>query len=387
MYHRVVLTAGTSAFAPGNLGLWAREQKIFEIQGRDFKIPEGISEEEAFQQWAIAFHQAPLADQSRERISAEISALNALQKMSRLGKKPHITLIHTQTLDGRAAAELVAFAAQELYREAQVELRSVELDANRPQGMRAGLGAFMQEVARALEAGEQRTTCFIPIGGYKVMTSLGYLAGAYLGYSTTYLHEDQQRLHIVPPVPIQIDEEALKPLASLIRRVVWASPPLEDFNDEERQAFEEHPHIFYEFEPGHIGLSPFGEFLRERPRLRPFIGPQVYVSKDLLELCKRESMSISELIKDLLNAQRSEGRYRETLYHERGWIDDADFHLYKKRRSTIRFAWRYEETLDRLYLKKIWLKEYDTYKRDVDNGALKNEPNEWLDLTELLSSP
>lgn len=156
------------------------------------------------------------------------------------------------------------------------------------------------------------------------MKRLGYLAGAYLGYPTTYLHEDQQRLHIIPSVPIQIDDEVLKGLAPLIRRVAWASPSLQSFKLGERQLMEEHPHLFYEFEPGYMGLSSFGEFLRERPELRPFIGSQIYVASDQRPICKRKASLLGELI---------------------------------------------------------------AYKREVDGGILKGKPSAWSDLSELLSAP
>ena len=66
---------------------------------------------------------------------------------------------------------------------------------------------FMGNLGLALAEGDPTSTCFASIGGYKVMTSLGYLVGSFLHYPTAYLHEEHQVLIEIPPMPLDINEE------------------------------------------------------------------------------------------------------------------------------------------------------------------------------------
>ncbi|MBU0553632.1 putative CRISPR-associated protein [Myxococcota bacterium] len=385
MYHRIVLTAGTSALSMANLGEWIKSTNAFKHEARTIYPQEGQDEDTALKRWSSLVKKAPFNDPMR--ISAETSALNALQKHKKLANAPQIVLIHTKTFDGKVAAEIIEAALKQLYN-ATVERRAVHLDANREEGMTADLGAFIKEVADALREGDPRTTCFAPLGGYKVMTSLGYLAGAFMGYPTTYVHEEQQRLHVIPTLPIHIDKEALKALAPLIRNVLWTLPLRATLDKAKQKQLDEHSYLFYETE-GHVGLSPFGEFLRTESEYRPIIGPRISVSKTLQKLSAYDLKWVSDHLERLLILMRNPINQEGLLHHEASFrtATRPDFHLYKAQAHGQRFfraAWRYNEADDHLYVKEIWMNDHNAYEREVQHGALSGEPSEWLNLTDLL---
>ena len=153
------------------------------------------------------------------RVSAEFSLLHALQKEDRLSENAQVTLVHTDTLGGCAAA---LFLEKILARDfgADMRLKKVEdIDTSNRRRLRRSLGGFMSVIADALYGHDTTYTCFAPIGGFKMMTYLAYLAGAYLGFPTAYLHEDDQQLHEVPAVPIRISADELQAIAPILKRI------------------------------------------------------------------------------------------------------------------------------------------------------------------------
>lgn len=385
MYARIILTTGTSALAPQNLGKWARTQDVFAWPGRDPVVPAGRPMEEVFEAWAAALRSPP--DFDPVHTSAEISTLNALKKLGRMVKAPSVVLIHTETVAGRAAAAIVKRAASVLF-DAHVTLRSIGgLDARSPRTLRAALGTFMCEVAESLEAGEPRTTCFAPIGGYKVMTSLGYLAGAYLGFPTAYIHEDLQVLHTVPAVPVNISETEMKTVGPLVRRVGEAMEVC-DLTELERAQVDRHGYLF-EQDGEVIGMSPFCHFLRARPALRPILGTQVVASAQAAAQLDGHRAFVAKELDDLLRDREISGK-RAVLYHEKSFgRRDALFHLYKGSSGMLPFraAWRYVERTDTLEVNHIWLK-HDQYEREAKGGVgLLERAETWENITERLFSP
>lgn len=111
------------------------------------------------------------------KVSAEFSILYALQKQNELQDKPNITILHTDTISGKKAAEINKKIFEKLY-DANVKLIKIDyVDVNDKIKLNRALGNFMQEISSELLKYNTIDTFFAPIGGYKLITYLGYAAG------------------------------------------------------------------------------------------------------------------------------------------------------------------------------------------------------------------
>ena len=383
MYHRIILTGGTSALAPNNLGKWARERSLLDFSSRPPKLPGEQSHQEAMSAIEAACRELPALNP--RSASAEISLLHALNERGELARGAQVHLVYSETVDGEAAARIVKHAAEKLF-SLQVKLEGVAgLDATKPQAMRAALGRFMNTLARCLEAGEPRSSCFAPLGGYKVMTSLGYLTGAYLGFPTAYLHENQQRLHTIPAVPVKVDTAEMKRVAPLFRKIGEAYEA-EKLSAAERLLVEQYGYLFEE-EEGLVGVSPFGLFLKARPQLRAVLGTQILGSKQAAGLIQKGNRQwIAQQLETLLNIKDMAARQGE-VFHERNFKckEKPAFHLYKgasNGREVFRAAWRYRGEGDTLEINRLWL-DHDLYEREANKCTGLLEPaGDWIELGE-----
>ncbi len=396
IYHNIVATAGISLFAAHNeYGKLARNEGFFRFE-RSNPLPLADETEEATRlRWSNFCSRADLqATRTHpQAISAEFSLLHALSRLKRLGDSPHVSLIITQTLGGWAAAELLKRLLRNAF-SAEVQIKTIgDLDVNEPANLRRSLGQFMQTVAQELEGKDASFTCFAPVGGYKVMTSLGYLAGAYMGFPTAYLHEDNQVLHEVPAVPIQIDHVALSRLAPLVRQtrgeiMKWSALPIPD-----QEAISRHPYLF-ERADDLIALNAFGIFITGRPEYARLFGTQVHGTEAIETefrggagnfLCGQ----VRELIKKLNDPTGNWGELRHELSFESLNGKDLAFHLYKGASNGVlpfRAAYQYERATDVLFLSRIWT-NHAAYEREASQGKglrATDQSASWRDLTSLI---
>src|SRR5581483_4834946 len=185
-YCRVVVTCGVSLFGAANATRkWAEDEGLlaFPSQSPNPEPPAGMTEQEALEKWRkrlahLSATDLPFSD--RKRVSAEYSAIYALRIADCLAEKSQIILIHTDSLGGKAAAQMLSVVLKRDFH-ATVECAEVHINVDDREELRYNLGDFMQKVAQQLRNHDPATTCFAPLGGFKVMTSLGYLAGAYFG--------------------------------------------------------------------------------------------------------------------------------------------------------------------------------------------------------------
>ncbi|WP_129678076.1 CRISPR-associated protein [Candidatus Chloroploca sp. Khr17] len=393
IYHHVVITAGISLFAATNVyGKLARDQELFRFD-RSNPLPlEHETEEEARLRWADFCRNADpaLAKAKPEHISAEFSLLNVLEKQKRLGKNPQVTLIVTNTLGGRGSAEFIARLLRITFG-AEVRTKIIDdLDVNQPTMLLRSLGQFMQIVAQELDGKDPSFTCFAPVGGYKVMTSLGYLAGAYMGFPTAYLHEDNQILHEVPAVPIQIEYNELAKFAPLLRKAQRTSLEWDQMSFAEQTYVNQHPYLFYRLETL-VALSAFGIFIAGRPEYAMLFNTQVYASKAVekeFQGSDREFLcgQVRELLKKLDNAEAYWGELCHELTFEKLKGQDLVSHLYKgasKGTLVFRAAYRYDQDSDALFLNRIWT-NHGVYEREASRSSglrAADQPEAWCDLS------
>lgn len=378
-YHRIVMTAGISLFAAQNVyGKQARElEEIFKFDRSNPLPADGLDEKAALQKWEAhcknLTHQ-PIPPDRLKDVSAEFSLLHALQSQKRLGDKPTVVLIHTATLGGMASVRLLEYLLPRYF---GVEVQSRQVDdfnVNNRDLLRQSLGHFMNEVASALEGSDPSFTCFAPVGGYKVMTSLGYLAGAYMGFPTAYLHEDGQVLHEIAAVPLQIEQADLRDMAGLMLRansgegLSWP-----ELSAEEQRKIERHSYLF-ERAGDWLFTNAFSAFLMQRHRdlfsLSLRLSPDAL--KDIADQRQRDFAATQ--VRGLWNKLGNPQAYRGELHHESDFQnlrqENRRFSLYKGASNgdlVFRAAYLWDEPARVLYINRIWTTK-NNYPQEPENG-------------------
>lgn len=402
MYQDVVMTTGVSLFAGHNVfGKWTRENNFFKFEkGRPNPyLHEGEPEEQATKRWLLeAQGVLGSAKKDPENVSAEYTMLHTLRREKKLNAQPNIALFHTETLGGRLSAKLLEKVIARDFN-ATVSLHGVTVDVTDKQvKLNSQVGDYMKSLSDALTNGYPGSTCFAPIGGYKVMTSFGYIVGAFHGYPTAYVQEEaQHRLHIIPPVPLDIPEAFFKENVDFIRRLRNRDLiPYDQLTYHEKSAVDSHPALFEIVDidgERHVVFNPFGEFLFKREQYRASLETKVYASDAAFRLMENrpsQKKFICQQILVLMNkAKKDAVGDRGVLYHERDFADlkgkPLKYKLYKGasngRSGIFRATWNYEKGDDHLYINFIWLKK--PYEGDVKQGqGLIKDEGTFTDITE-----
>lgn len=385
-YSRVVITCGVSAFLPSNaLRKWAEHRQLLRfpkdspdpqpIQGKDESATLKELDKELANRNSL---DAILTDP--ERVCAEYSALHSLQKEQRIADAPQVVLIHTSTFGGKVVARVLDKLLARRFN-ATVECDECTINVNDRTQLRYNLGDFMHKVAKALKAGHSSTTCFAPLGGYKVMTSLGYLVGAYLGFPTLYMHEDKQVVHEIPPIPVKVSEEELRRLAPLLKKV-GNGYERDDLTDAEQSLLDSHAWLF-EHTDNIVAVNEFGIFLmHENPHIfKTKICVSAAVSSAFASDGRRRFISQQFHV---LSVKLNSGSTEADLRHEREWNDlspDDDWHLFKgasNGQQIMRAIYRWSEQDDTLYVKFVWT-NHDDYEREFKSqwGRQVSDFDEW----------
>lgn len=381
------MTSGISLFNYRNyFGNWTHKGNFFKMEGSNPQpLPEHKDDpEKAIQIWLNAAQELIQQKGSwkEESVSAEYSMLHALKRQNKLREYPFIALFHTNTLGGTAAAKLLKYIIERDF-SATVELHTVNIDVADRVSLNRSLGDYMGELNDVLRQGHPSGTCFAPIGGYKVMTSFGYIVGSFCGYPTAYLHEDaQQMLHIIPPVPIDIDDSFVRKNALFLRRLnIEGLLGLDALSREEKSLVEENPALFT-IEENYVYLNPFGEFLFSREQYRSQLQTKVYISdavRKVIDANPSQKRFVFQQISVLLQYMKdSEVEKRGELFHERDFEPlkgkELEYHLYKgaSNGGLFRGTWRYDKQNDELYINYIWLSK--PYEDDIIKGKGLEKP-------------
>lgn len=361
-YQRLVLTVGTSAFSPANAPhTWRAATDVHGLPPAAAArklVPPG-----------------PLPG-DLTRVSAEFSLVHALHKAGRLSAQPHIVLVHSDVGDGPLASHIVGCALQAHFGATITQETASGLDVTNPRVLRGKIGGLLHIVTRHLEAGTPHDTLCGPLGGYKVMTSLGTLVGAILGYPSAYVHEFGQVLHEIPPLPLSLDIARLEDLAPLIRRLAHADVPVPELGPLASLAAE-NPFLFERERIDAVevlALNAFGHFLRVNPRTRAAVGPRLMVAADTRAaldggeraFVRQEVDALLELVlANLSNPATGRGE----LFHEAPWgVSENGWHIYKGasgRAGVFRAIWRFTPGDDTLALSQVWLHDHDAYERQA----------------------
>lgn len=377
--YRLVATTGISVLAKHNQIGSHLFKTCDDLVTWDRSTPSPIGDPAATTTEMCARARAVRLDPDRVKaVSAEYSMLLAMRHDDEnlLATGAAIQLVHTATFAGTLAARVIKPILEKDFG-VSVALHEVkDLDIADKRAMRSALGGFMQKVATLLEDGEPWGTRFAPLGGYKVMTSLAYVAGAYLGYPTLYLHENNQVIHTLPAVPIEFKAALAKDLASVIRRTAPRTRSFKALSKAHQALIKRHDYLFDRI-GDEVELNAFGLFLRSRPELQAALRPRIEFSRAARGAWSTEGRS-HQAIRNQLDmligeVELEQHERRADTHHEYSWagkgkdaLRKADFCLFKG--GEVRMTWRYDIEFDQLRINHIWI-SHDQYESDVEAGV------------------
>ncbi|GAB4210917.1 MAG: hypothetical protein OHK0013_32080 [Sandaracinaceae bacterium] len=380
--HRVVVTSGTSALTGKNMFVtWARDTGLVRVDGASATCAVDDAME-ALEQFRQKVGQLPVVSASElGSVSAECAIVQALHDEKRLAAEPDVAIVCSDTFAGQAAAELVKRVLERSVGACVKVRRTADLDAESHGAFVRSLGQMMADVLDELRVGDPGSTCFAPIGGYKVMAALGYVAGSVGGYPMAYTHERTRVLHIVPPIPVRLDPEVVRRHGGLFRSV---APPrgaraLSTLSAEERAVVTSHP-FFFEQTEDLVELSAFGVFALEQ--VDPgALRTRVLLAPDPAAALRggRDGAFIAKELRSLTEELRDPGRHRSTLHHEADFgIRSATVALYKGasgKGGVFRCLYRHDTRDDTVYVFRIWL-DHAAYEREAPRAITETYADE-----------
>ncbi|GAB6190134.1 hypothetical protein JCM30566_18770 [Marinitoga arctica] len=359
MYSNIVLTGGKSAIVGKNVcANYIKENNIENINNIDM---------EKIDEWVNKVKEA-LRDHNKEytNISVEYSLIKRLKDNKKLSESPRISLIHTNTKEGIAAAKINKIAFERDFN-AEVTLKGVDFDIDDRFNLNKQLGEFMDILVVELQKGTIYDTFFSPTPGYKVMSYLGYVAGSFYGYKMGYLYEEKPVLQEIPSMPIKFNVEEIVEFLPLIKKIESTEVKLNDLTYIERNFIEENTYLF-DIIDNFIILNAFGVFL-----LKGILKTEVYISdfiKDMItknpDKTKFIKSQILEMMRKIQKFKSDNNSYKGELMHNKSWKVDKPY-LYKASRDPFRAIWDFKE--NKIYLYYIWF-DHDKYEREYTS---KNE--------------
>lgn len=391
MFQRIVLTSGVSL-------LFNNRDDIESKFPSFFKTPEPLTEATtALSDDVILFltdHLASMTEEQLRWVSAEVSMVSTLQNSEEMSKHPHVTLFYTDTFKGRTAGFVNKILLEKFYG-ATVKVRKIyELDVNNRSLLNRALGKYLSDVSASLREGEPRTTCFAPIGGYKVMTSLGYLVGTLHNFPTAYIHEGSTVIHEIPTVNIEVDESFIRKHHRIFKKFFYGDCfEYDSLSKEEQKLINEQSMMFDQVE-GLVELNPFGRFLCDQDKYYKYFKANVYLDRSIKDMIDRRYPSywkdVYYEIKQLMyQHNNNQADYRSTLYHESDFSSlnekKLDFHLFKgSNHPVFRAIWKYDEAKDCYLIAHIWF-DHEDYERQAPRQIKEAQnKNNWVNITEQL---
>src|SRR5690625_2256396 len=391
MYQRIIITSGVSLILNNCSFIKVQFQSFFEtpdlLTDKSLKISDEVIK-------YLVTHLKQISNNELRSKCAEISMVSTLQNRSQLSNNPYVTLFYTDTFKGRIAGFVIKSLLEKRYG-ATVKLRKVyELDVNNRPLLNRSLGKYLSDVSDELREGEPRTTCFAPIGGYKVMTSLGYLVGAIHKYPSSYLHEGSSVIHEIPAVNVEVDESFIIDNHNLLKKFFVG----DYFSYDKLSAYEKdlvnNHTVYFEQEEGLVALNPFGRFLCDQGKYYKYFKSKVFLERSIKEMIDRRYANywkdVYHEIKQLMYQHSNhQADYRSTLYHESDFSQlnkkKLTYHLFKGGNHPIfRAVWKYDETEDRYLIFHIWF-DHDEYERQAVD-TMNKIPNtvHWMNITDQL---
>lgn len=378
MYHKIVMTGGISLFGGYNLfGKLTRDKKLFSFDRTNPYPKDNQNEKEELRNWLNEMkNYFPQIIGEEQNISAEYSMLYSLKQNGKIIERPKITLIHTDTFAGKAAAYLNKEILEREFK-AKVKLDEIkDLDVTNRVKLNRSLGDFMSLVNKHLHGEHKSYVCFAPIGGYKIFSSLGYIVASFNGLPTAYLHEDKQILHEIPPIPVKYDDTFIEENSIFLRKLyILGIQEQQDLEYHQLQLVKENSH-FFEIADNMISINPFGLFICNQDKFRHIFGIRVFISQEVVQSFEKFPSAKRFIRQQLLElTKKIENKESDVdLYHERQFDNlngkTLKYHLYKGASNGIhvlRASWKYDEQKRELHINYIWI-DHNDYEREATEG-------------------
>lgn len=397
MYHTVVMTCGISLIQGKSYFSVTRDGQFKDLlpyRELQKNITELTADLEAQIESFIEKSRMYLRDVSehRESICAEYSMINALKKQKKLTKDVKVTLIFTNTIGGLVCEQLLRliFEKEGIY----VNVQYIDMSVSNEIDLKNQSANYLKRLGDALAQGDPDTTCFAPIGGYKILTALGYLVGSFLHYPMVYLHENTQIVVEIPPMPLGIDEDFINNHFDLLRKCQQDYVEYIELAYDEKQVVDKYPALFSR-EEGLISLSAFGIFLFEQKNY-DYIFQTKFLLSEQVERFIRQNRHHSififgqlyELVKKLKSGINIDD-LRHEIEFERLDNKKLQFHLYKgssNGRDVFRCTYKYNAIKKHLYINYLWL-DHKKYELEVVKGiGLYTSEKKFTDYTDEIVS-
>lgn len=380
MYHAVIFTVGISALHSRNY--FGEMAETHSINIKDLTDEETMTSFLRKIRHDLENENIPLS-----RFGAECSILDMLQKERKLQEHPQIELIYSDTLKGKVCARLIR-SLLEIRLGSKVSLNEIEhLNVNDRHQLRRSLGHFMEKLSYILEKYDKHYACFVPLGGYKIMTSFAYFVASFHGYPSTYMFEEANLLHQISPLPIALPTDFVEKNAELLKKMLKETGvEWETLSTQEQTLIHDHPSLFT-VENHLVTLNLFTLFLLDQKQFRKYLKTSIMIDRAEKETFQRKEpghwsfvLSRIEKMVEHLNSG-----YHDA-YHEWQQVRlPEDCHLYKSPRVNhliFRAIWYKDEEKDTLYIYKIWL-NHEKYDRDIVEGLHGlQKPKQWVSLND-----
>lgn len=366
-YTTIIATAGISALTSRNvLGTALRhpDSPVGFTPGKQNPEPKesGLDDEQVILECLDFLDAQPTeTPPGNKEISAEFSIFAKLREAGLLADRINIHLIHTPSLGGRLAIEAQTRFWEDNGAHVFAEELSVPFDPAAPGGLALASGAFMGKVSQLLSRHTPHDTVFAPIGGYKVLVTLGHTAASFHGFSSLYLHEDSQVLQTLAPAPVALPQDS--ELLDFSRHLGNQATEINSLSQTQLTCLERHPGFFTQID-GLVELNELGQFLRlnEIPIL---LSPQAAA-----ELAKETRLLKSQLhqIRDLACQNPEHPGINHDFRSTSGRA-----HPWRLARMGVghRFAWQIHE--NQILIQTIW-RDHDLYEREAGQNIAQPLP-------------
>ena len=386
MFNTILMTTGISIFSQNNIiGKYVREKKLI-----GFNKTNPILEDDKSKDTVIGNIKDNLKDILQKKrvecpkdVSAEFSLLYSLKEQKLLDNDLKIILFYTDSFGGELANKILEDIFKNNFNSEIKSYKIADFDVNKnnKREIQQAIGHFMRLIGNELNnyKNMENYVCFSPIGGYKLMASFGYIAASFYNISKYYLHEDQQILHRIPPVPISIDENSLIENRFIFRKLkINQIMELNNFKDEEK-IFIENNSFFFEIAGNMVSLYAYAYFIIDSSDKRHLFDTTIYLSKEANKSYSDLNESQRGVFKKYTEKLKNEIKNSNDinlLYHEKDVENiknrNCGFHLYKHTRSSdvFRAAWKFDKDKDELYINYFWL-DHNQYENDINKNIVR----------------
>lgn len=407
-YQNVIITTGTSVMTKFIYSKNTNDQ-VKLIQGFLRKYQEGQGNRDELSREIISHYRNYYRENSDElaAASAEVSMVDLLEREKKLDEGfVTIKLIHTITDDGILSAKLIKELLEMKYSYTVILVETDEIDVKDRMRLNNQLGKYLNVISEQLRENHPSITCFAPIGGYKILTSLAHLVGTIERYPVLYTYEGSNVIQQIPPIHIKLDYDFFIQNRKLFSKAVQnAFLDFQSLSEEEQAIVRKDLSLFEIIEENgkeYVLLSTLAEYVCST-KLNYLFYPKIYFDRQSFKLvegkqawldAKNEVRKLLDMYGEILSTENELEKdqistmYSHYLFHSFKGVDlnSSSYRLYKSKNKNVVFRslWKYVENVNAYYISSIFLHDHDDYERVLANNlnkTLQYTDDDWLDVS------